>query len=127
MRKKQTVKTPATRRRNPKAAQRPASSPQAETDAGTQADASNKSTSGAAHASAKSKRAAQSNAGAAAINLNATESLLSLTDANFAALRAQVKARKPKARQGSVAKDEESVLDALKQLEASYRELLRRS
>lgn len=57
----------------------------------------------------------------------ASESLLSLTQANFAALRAQLKKAKDKANRDHVTtgKADEDLTTALKQLEAGYRELLR--
>jgi hypothetical protein len=57
----------------------------------------------------------------------ASEALLSLTKANFAALRAQVKKAKDNAKgdHATTARADEDLTAALKRLEAGYRELLR--
>lgn len=57
----------------------------------------------------------------------ASESLLTLTTANFAALRKQLTAGGGKRAHAAATKDDKNLAEALKRLEAGYRELLRRS
>ncbi len=56
----------------------------------------------------------------------ASGSLLTLTTANFAALRTQLTAGGGKRAHAAAAKDDKNLADTLKRLEAGYRELLRR-
>lgn len=57
----------------------------------------------------------------------ASESLLALTNANFAALRKQLQAGSGKRAHAAAAKDDKNFAEALNRLEAGYRELLRGS
>lgn len=57
----------------------------------------------------------------------ASEPLLALTTANFAALRKQLIAGGGKRAPAAETKDDKNLAEALKRLEAGYRELLRRS
>jgi hypothetical protein len=57
----------------------------------------------------------------------ASESLLALTTANFAALRKQLSAGGSKRAHAAATKNDKNLAEALKRLEAEYSELLRRS
>lgn len=57
----------------------------------------------------------------------ASESLLALTTANFAALRKQLRSGGSKRAHAAPAKDDKTLAEALKRLEVGYRDLLRRT